>query len=226
MISLGFLEEYWYASALLLPIGLWVALYMYNKHTRAEMLTMSIAVAPLGLLQPLYLKDYWVAPSIAPWQGFDVESLIYAFCLGGLAAVTYEVFFQKEYSVHNRRTNVYFARDAVAIGLVTFFGLLLFGMESMSATILVLTVSGVILVWKRPDLRTNALLTGFMAAIVTGMGYMIIDALFPQVLRYAFPGHTSISGVPSLELVFAFCAGFFFGPLYEFVLGLSAKRKI
>jgi hypothetical protein len=190
------------------------------------MLAMSLTVAPLGLLQPLYLQDYWVAPSIASWQGFDVESLVYAFCLGGLTAVTYETVFHKEYSVHNRRTNIYFARDALGIGLMTFFGLILFGIESISATILVLTVSGLVLVIKRPDLRTNALLTGCMAAIVTGLGYMIIDAIFPQVLRYAFPNHVSITGIPSLELVFAFCAGFFFGPLYEFVFGLSAKKNI
>ncbi|MBU1017005.1 hypothetical protein KJ678_02465 [Patescibacteria group bacterium] len=59
------------------------------------MLIMSLVIAPMGPLSELfYLRDYW-QPKILTGRSFGIEDLFFAFTIGGIAAVIYEVSFRK-----------------------------------------------------------------------------------------------------------------------------------
>jgi hypothetical protein len=48
---------------------------------------------PFGLTEPLFVPRYWDPPSLfnlAATTGFDIESLIFCFAIGGIGAVLYD----------------------------------------------------------------------------------------------------------------------------------------
>lgn len=78
-----------WASAFLLP---WIVLYLANPLLRPVMWRASFATAVLGLSEPLFVPAYWNPPSLfelAQRTGFDIESLIFSFALGGVGVVLY-----------------------------------------------------------------------------------------------------------------------------------------
>lgn len=80
-----------WASVLLLP---WTALFVAWPALRRTMLWVSALTAPFGLTEPLFVTAYWNPPSLfdlAHRTGFDIESIIFFFTIGGLAAVAYRV---------------------------------------------------------------------------------------------------------------------------------------
>lgn len=80
-----------WASAFLAP---WIALYAPFPLHRTTMLRASLATALFGLSEPLFVPEYWNPPSLfnlAQTTGFDIESFIFCFGIGGIGAVLYSV---------------------------------------------------------------------------------------------------------------------------------------
>jgi hypothetical protein len=78
-----------WASAFLVP---WTLLYIVQPAMRRQMLEVSAATSLLGLTEPLFVPEYWNPPTLfelAQRTGFDIESLIFCFAIGGIAAVLY-----------------------------------------------------------------------------------------------------------------------------------------
>lgn len=71
----------------------WLVLYLVNPGLRVAMLQASLVTALLGLTEPLFVPAYWNPPSLfelARRTGFDIESLIFAFAIGGIGTVLYD----------------------------------------------------------------------------------------------------------------------------------------
>lgn len=87
-----------WSSAFLVP---WVIAYIaFSAHRRA-MIWASLFTAPFGLTEPLFVPEYWSPPSLfdlALRTGFDVESLIFTFAIGGIGAVLYNLITQQRLS--------------------------------------------------------------------------------------------------------------------------------
>ncbi len=78
-----------WSSAFLAP---WIALYAAYPHRRSTMWRTSAFLALFGLTEPLFVPAYWNPPSLfelARRTGFDLESFIFAFAIGGVGAVLY-----------------------------------------------------------------------------------------------------------------------------------------
>jgi hypothetical protein len=78
-----------WASSFLVP---WAVLFVTFPAQRRAMWWASIFTLPLGLTEPLFVPKYWNPPSLfnlAQRTGFDIESLIFCFAIGGVAAVLY-----------------------------------------------------------------------------------------------------------------------------------------
>jgi hypothetical protein len=73
----------------------WLLLFAILPKQRRVLWKTSLWTMPFGLTEVLFVPEYWDPPKvferIIP-QGFDVESLIFAFGIGGVAAVLYNVF--------------------------------------------------------------------------------------------------------------------------------------
>ena len=71
---------------------LWAAVFVTQARLRRRMLWASVLTMPFGLTEPLFVPAYWNPPSLfdlAQRTGFDLESLIFCFAIGGLGAVGY-----------------------------------------------------------------------------------------------------------------------------------------
>ncbi len=78
-----------WSSGFLVP---WVALYLTNPRLRTVMWRVSLATAAFGLIEPIWVPEYWNPPSLfdlARRTGFDIESVIFCFAIGGIGAVLY-----------------------------------------------------------------------------------------------------------------------------------------
>ena len=70
----------------------WAILYVTVPEHRMVMWKTSLFMAPFGLTEPLFVPEYWNPPSLfdlAQRTGFDIESIIFSFAIGGIGAVLY-----------------------------------------------------------------------------------------------------------------------------------------
>ena len=78
---MDFTYAYLIASVLLFVV--WLFLYWKKPNSRKKMLLVSLATAPLGLTEPLFVPGYWSPPTLfdlARKTGFDLESFLFFFC--------------------------------------------------------------------------------------------------------------------------------------------------
>jgi hypothetical protein len=90
-----------WASLFLLP---WTALFVAWPALRRPMLWASALTAPFGLTEPLFVPAYWNPPSLfdlAHRTGFDIESLIFCFAIGGLAAARATGYWRRPRNMHS-----------------------------------------------------------------------------------------------------------------------------
>jgi hypothetical protein len=67
----------------------WAWLYLANPGHPKVMWHTSLVIALLGFTEPIYVPVYWNPPSLfelAQRTGFDIESLIFAFAIGGIGS--------------------------------------------------------------------------------------------------------------------------------------------
>ena len=88
-----------WSSAFLPP---WVLLYALFPRHRVAMWRASVFMLPFGLTEPMFVPEYWNPPSLfemAQRTGFDIESIIFSFAIGGIAAVLYNIILHKRMEV-------------------------------------------------------------------------------------------------------------------------------
>ncbi len=85
-------------SLLLLVIWAFVYFSLKNKESKKEMLIVSLWTSLFGLTEPIFLYEYWTPSSLFDLNlktGFDIESVLWSFGVGGIVVVLYEFFFKK-----------------------------------------------------------------------------------------------------------------------------------
>lgn len=78
-----------WSSAFLVP---WALVYALAPAFRSRMLRVSFATSLLGLSEPIFVPEYWNPPSLfglAQRTGFDLESLVFCFAIGGFGVFGY-----------------------------------------------------------------------------------------------------------------------------------------
>src|SRR3990172_9244002 len=87
----------------LILITIWLIIYVFldSKDKKKEMFVVSLWTSLLGLTEPLFVPEYWAPPSLfnlALRTGFDIESLIFSFGIGGIAVILYEQIFRSRHT--------------------------------------------------------------------------------------------------------------------------------
>ena len=212
-----------WSSAFLIP---WIVLYVWRPAFRGEMLYVSLGTSLLGLTEPIFVPEYWNPPSLfelAQRTGFDIESLIFCFAIGGIGAVLYNALARRElapvphHERHNGRHR--FHKLALASPFLAFPILYLLPWNSIYAGIAALAVGGIANMLCRPDLLRNTLLGGVL--------FLGLYAIFMLALRFTAPGYietvwnlpalsgVAVGGVPVEELLFGFAFGLYWSGVYE-----------
>ncbi len=212
-----------WSSAFLVP---WGALYLVDRAHRPMMWRTSLATAPLGLAEPIYVPAYWNPPSLfdlARRTGFDIESLIFAFAIGGIGAVLYNALQRRELIVlgasERRRPLHRFHRAALLLPFILFLPLYLLPWNPIYPSILCLVIGAAASVLCRPDLKGKT--------VVGGASFLSLYAVFLFGLKWSAPGYIEgvwnlralsgglIYGVPLEELLFGFTFGSYWAGAYE-----------
>jgi len=162
-----------WSSAFLVP---WAIVYVAFPLYRRAMLWASLFTMLFGLSEPLFVPEYWMPPSLfdlAENSGFDIESLIFCFGIGGIAAVFYNLLTGrpiKPVTESKRHQPLHRHHGkALAVPFVSFPILLLFPWTPIYSAILALFLGAVAAIFCRPDLKRKSWVGGLLFAISFGM---------------------------------------------------------
>lgn len=212
-----------WALAFLVP---WGAMYIAFPEQRRIMLLSSSLTSLFGLTEPIFVPRYWNPPSLfdlAQRTGFDIESLIFCFGIGGVGAVLYNGLTSKHLVPisHHERSNPRhrFHREALGAPFVVFVALYFLPMNPIYPGVAALLAGGLSSAICRPDLAKKTLIGGAL--------FTAFYLLFLAVLEIMAPGYiarvwnlSALSGImlgtfPIEELLFGFGIGAYWSGVYE-----------
>jgi hypothetical protein len=223
-----------WSSAFLLP---WLGAYAAYPRHRAAMLWASLITAPLGLTEPLFVPAYWNPPSmfdLARTTGFDVESLIFTFGIGGIGAVLYNLMAGRAdvpMPNHERKSPHHkLHRWALAVPFLSFPLLRLYPSNPIYSAIVAMAFGATATMFCRPDLIRKTWIGAFL--------FIAYYSLFLLGIEWTAPGYIervwnldALSGIRALgipleELLFAAAFGAYWSSVYEHATwkSLSTRR--
>ncbi|MBT9508655.1 MAG: hypothetical protein IV109_18960 [Rhodoferax sp.] len=214
-----------WATGFLLP---WALLFIAWPAQRRPMLWASALTAPFGLSEPLFVPAYWNPPSLfdlAQRSGFDIESLVFCFAIGGLGVVSYDVLTPvplKRLDHHARLSPRHrWHLLALASPFFIFSGLLPLRWNPIYPGILAMFSGAAATVLCRPDLWRNILFGGGV--------FLVLYTAFLLGLKWLWPGYIEAvwnlgallawrpAGLPLEELLFGSAFGMYWSSVYEHV---------
>ncbi|GAV20640.1 hypothetical protein MMIC_P1612 [Mariprofundus micogutta] len=186
----------------------------------------SLFTTPFGLTEPLFVPEYWMPPSLldlAETTGFDIESLIFCFGIGGIASVAYNLITRQvpQEVPHAEKSSPLHKHHykAIAAPFVAFPFLYLLPWNPIYPSIASLFIGAVANVLCRPDLKRKSWIGGLL--------FLIYYAVFLAGLEWSAPGYidrvwnlAALSGwslgfMPVEELLFAIGFGMYWSGVYE-----------
>lgn len=212
-----------WSSAFLLP---WIALYWKFPLLRTIMWRASLATAVLGLTEPIFVPEYWNPPSLfelAQRTGFDIESLIFSFAIGGLGAISYNALTRTRpapVAAGERRDPLHrFHRVALLVPIAAFGPLALVPWNSIYAAVVALALgSGASLICRprlaRKTFIGGALFLGFYAVFMWGLKWFA-PGYIEQVWNLPALSGVLIDGIPLEEFLFGASFGLYWSGVYE-----------
>ena len=204
----------------------WGVLYYFSERHRRVMLRASLMTALFGLTEPIFVPEYWTPPSLfdlAQRTGFDLESLIFCFAIGGIGAVLYNTLTRRELvpmtAAERRGSQHRYHPVALVAPFVLFVPLYLLPWNPIWPAIASLLIGAIAAVICRPDLKLKTLAGGVL--------FLALYVVFMLGLRWSAPGYieqvwnlAALSGVlaygiPVEELLFGFAFGMYWTGVYE-----------
>ena len=218
----------WFTWSLLL-IGIWAVIYfaLDSDDKKHEMMTVSLWTALLGFTEPLFVPEYWAPPSLfhlALRTGFDIESLIFSFAIGGIAVVLYERLFQTAHErlpvkTQHALRHRYHLWAILSAPIIFIFLSVTANLNPIYASVIALTLGGLFTWYCRPDLKKKMVASAFLFLGIYFLYFLTLIAMYPgyveQVWNLKALSGTLVFGIPLEELMFAFSFGFLWSSIYE-----------
>ena len=234
--AIKIMQYVWLSSSLAL-LFVWGIVYysLGNNGSRREMFIVSFWTSLLGITEPIFVPEYWNPPSLfnlAQRTGFDIESIIFAFSVGGLAAVIYETIFKvghspvsfKERLKSIHKLHYFFLSLSPATFLLLWLFTNINPIYSMSAALLVGSLGAMVC---RKDLKKKILVGGLMFLTLYFIFFFFFNLIFTdyidQVWNFKEISGIRVLGVPIEELLFALTLGMFWSSLYEHLTWRTVK---
>ena len=212
-----------WASAFLLS---WAMLFVARPALRRPMLWAGALTAPFGLTEPLFVPAYWNPPSLfdlAQRTGFDLESLIFSFAIGGLGVAGYRALTpvpltKMDHAARMSRQHRWHL-TVLAAPFVAFGALAMLRLNPIYAGILAMFAGAAATLICRPDLWRNTLYGGAI--------FFALYTAFLLGLKWLWPGYIAAVwnvgallawrpwGLPIEELLFGFAFGTYWSGAYE-----------
>ncbi len=208
-------------------VAIWLVVYILRKDARKRMLWASILTTPFGLTEPLFVPEYWNPPSLfdlAQRTGFDIESLIFCFGIGGLGVVMYDLIFKVEHvemdwsEKHSQRHRLHFW--TLISPVLIFLPLHIWtSMNPIYSSGLAMFFASLAALWCRPDLKKKIWIGGLIFMAFYFVYFFLLDTASPgyvdRVWTLGVLSGIRILNVPIEELLFAFTFGMLWSSYYE-----------
>ncbi len=217
----------WLIFALLF-LGIWLVFYIFFPKKRKEMLWTSLFTMPFGLTEPLFVPEYWSPPSLfdlAVKTGFDIESFIFCFSIGGIGAIFYELIYPLKHRRISKREKRQHRHHLLALlsPVLVFFPLYFFTLlNPIYSASIAMIIGGIATILCRPDLKRKILLGGVLFLCLYFLFFFLFIQIYPgivhEVWNLAALSGILILGIPIEELIFAFSFGMLWSGVYEHVL--------
>lgn len=222
------MQYIWLIWSLIL-IAIWLVVYISLRSggEKKEMLAVSLWTSLLGLTEPLFVPEYWSPPSLfdlAIRTGFDIESLIFSFGIGGIAVILYgRIFRRQDVSMSERehysprhKFHIWTLLSAPAILVIL---LLATNLNPLHSSIIAMVVGGLATWYCRPDLKKKMIVSAFLFLALYFLYFWTLIAMSPgyveQVWNLEAISGILIIGIPLEELLFALSFGFIWSSIYE-----------
>ena len=167
----------------------WFLLYfsLQDKESKRKMLVVSLWTSLLGLTEPIFVPVYWNPPSLfdlATKTGFDIESLLFAFGIGGIVVVLYERLFRMKHanmSVKEKERPRHRVHILALLSAPVIFTLLYFATElnPIYSASIALALGGVFTWYCRPDLKTKMFASMILFVAIYYIYFLTLVVLFP-----------------------------------------------
>ena len=213
-----------WSSAFLLP---WLAAYAAFPRQRTVMLWTSLSTAPLGLTEPLFVPAYWNPPSLfdlARTTGFDIESLIFSFGIGGIGAVLYNMLTGRDSAdvTNTERRSPRHSLHGLALvtPFVSFSILYSLPWNPIYPAITAMLLGALAAGLCRPDLRRKigvgaVLFALYYSLFLLGVEWTAAPGYIERVWNLGALSGFSIGDVPLEELLFAAAFGAYWSGIYD-----------
>lgn len=218
----------WLTFTLIL-LGVWVVFWAVRPSVRKEMLWASILTAPFGLTEPIFVPEYWNPPSLfnlAANTGFDVESIIFSFAVGGIAAILYETFIKVKHvkmTKHERSSSRHrYHLLALLSPLITFIPLYVFTtLNPIYSASIAMIIGAFVATLCRPDLKKKIFLGSLLFLALYFAFFLSFNLFYPGIVEQVWNlqgiSGILILGVPLEELMFALTFGALWSSYYEHI---------
>ena len=224
------MEYIWLIWSLIL-LAIWLVIYLSlgSSKEKKEMLLVSLWTSLLGLTEPLFVPTYWSPPSLfnlALRTGFDIESLIFSFGIGGIAVILYEKIFHnehmsmsaKEHHSNRHKFHLWALLSAPAILVIL---LVTTNLNPLHSSIIAMIVGGLATWYCRPDLKKKMITSAFLFLVLYFFYFLTLIAISPgyveKVWNLKAISGILILGIPLEELLFALSFGFIWSSIYEHI---------
>lgn len=221
-----------WAAAFLVP---WTALYAAFPQHRIVMWRASWATSLFGLTEPLFVPEYWNPPTLfdlAQRTGFDIESLVFCFGIGGVGAVLYNTVSGRSLvpmDGEERAAALHrYHYAALATPVFIFVPLYFAPWNPIYPSIAALVAGAVAAAICRRDLAGRSLLggalfTAFYAAFMWGLEWLA-PGYIGRVWNLEALSGVSPAGMPLEEWLFAFAFGMYWTGVYEHLTWTRASH--
>ncbi len=220
------MQKVWFVWSLII-LGLWLFMYLLKPSFRKVMLKMSLITMPFGLTEPLFVPEYWFPPSLfnlAEKTGFDIESLIFSFAIGGIGAVLYQLIFKRvtvEIPQHEKEYPRHRLHRYILFGPLLVFALLalLTPLNHIYCGIAAMFIGALSTLYCRPDLKGKIWIGGQLFLVLYFVYFGSILLVYPNYVELYWNldalSKIKIFGIPLEEMLFAFTFGMYWSSLYE-----------
>ncbi len=207
-------------------LAAWVVVYWATPRLRGVMWRASAATAVLGLTEPIFVPSYWNPPSLFELTrrtGFDIESVIYAFAIGGIGSVLYYTFTPQHMarvSAAERTAPLHRLHlAALLVPFVAFIPLYFVPWNPIYPVLVSFVLGAIASVICRPALGRKT--------VIGAMLFLGLYTAFMLGLRWLAPGYIAevwnlpalrgglIFGIPVEELLFGLTFGAYWTGVYE-----------
>ena len=212
-----------WSVALLIP---WLAAYAGFPRQRKVMVWTSLFTMPFGLTEPLFVPAYWSPPSLfdlARTTGFDIESFIFSFGIGGVGAVLYNLCTGRELMPmgseerHSQQHKLH--SWALAVPFLSFPILHALPWNPIYPAIVAMVLGAAAAIWCRPDLARKTFIGATLFVAYYTVFLIGLEVIAPGYIARvwnldALSGLTT-AGMTIEELLFAAAFGAYWSSVYE-----------